>query len=105
MELKVEKLVYGGEGLSHDSGSTVFLPYVLPGETVAATPVETKKKFVRARLERIISPSPERIAARCPHFSVCGGCDYQHIPYQAQLAYKSGILRETLRRIGRVDWT
>ncbi|MGH9571953.1 MAG: class I SAM-dependent RNA methyltransferase [Candidatus Acidiferrales bacterium] len=105
MELKIEKLVYGGDGLGHDSGATVFVPYVLPGEAVVATPIETKKKFVRASLARVAAPSPQRIAAPCPYFSMCGGCNYQHIPYDAQLAYKAEILRETLRRIGRVDWT
>jgi len=104
MELKIEKLVYGGEGLAHHEGATVFLPYVLPGESVAAEPIETKKKFVRAKLNQIVVPSSERIAAPCPYFAVCGGCDYQHIPYDAQLTYKATILRETLRRIGRVDW-
>jgi 23S rRNA (uracil1939-C5)-methyltransferase len=104
MELKIEKLVYGGDGLGHHEGATVFLPYVLPGESVVAEPVETKKKFVRARLERVIAPSAERIAAPCPHFAMCGGCDYQHIPYEAQLGYKASILHETLRRIGRIDW-
>jgi 23S rRNA (uracil1939-C5)-methyltransferase len=104
MELKIEKLVYGGEGLGHDSGNTVFVPYVLPGETVSAEQIEKKKKFVRARLERVVAPLSERIAAPCPHFGVCGGCDYQHIPYEAQLEYKREILRETLRRLGHVDW-
>ena len=105
MKLKIEKLVYGGDGLGHHDGATVFVPFVLPGETVEASPVESKKKFVRARLDVVDEASPERIAAPCPHFSVCGGCNYQHIPYDAQLQYKSAILRETLRRIGRVDWT
>jgi 23S rRNA (uracil1939-C5)-methyltransferase len=105
MELKIEKLVYGGDGLAHHEGATVFLPYVLPGESVVAEAVETKKKFVRARLDHVVAPSAERIAAPCPHFAICGGCDYQHIPYEAQLAYKVSILRETLRRIGRIDWT
>jgi 23S rRNA (uracil1939-C5)-methyltransferase len=104
MELKIEKLIYGGDGLAHDSGATVFVPFVLPGELVLATPVETKKKFVRAGLERVVEASPQRIAAPCPYFRTCGGCNYQHIPYEAQLAYKSDILRETLRRIGRVEW-
>ena len=104
MDITIEKLIYGGEGLAHHDGSTVFVPFVLPAERVSATPVEQKKKFVRARVERIIEPSPERGAAPCPHFGVCGGCDYQHIPYDAQLKYKSEILRETLRRIGRIEW-
>ncbi len=104
MEITIEKLIYGGEGLAHHDGSTVFVPFVLPAERVTAAPVEQKKKFIRARVERVLEPSPERSAARCPHFGVCGGCDYQHIPYDAQLKFKSEILRETLRRIGRVEW-
>ena len=48
--------------------------------------------------------SPERIAAPCPHFGRCGGCQYQHMPYEAQLRYKMEILRETLGRIGRIQW-
>ena len=105
MDVTIEKLIYGGEGLAHHEGATVFVPFVLPGEGVAVTAVEQKKKFVRARVQRILEPSAERIAARCPHFGVCGGCDYQHIPYDAQLQYKSEILRETLRRLGRIEWT
>jgi 23S rRNA (uracil1939-C5)-methyltransferase len=105
IDVTVEKLVYGGEGLAHHEGSTVFVPFVLPSERVTAQPVEQKKKFVRARLEAVLKPSSQRITAECAHFGVCGGCDYQHIPYEAQLQYKSEILRETLRRIGKIDWT
>jgi 23S rRNA (uracil1939-C5)-methyltransferase len=104
MEIKIEKLIYGGEGLAHFDGATVFVPFVLPGEQVAAEPVERKRKFVRAKMERVLDPSPERIAPPCPYFGACGGCDYQHIPYEAQLRFKTEILRETLRRIGRIDW-
>jgi 23S rRNA (uracil1939-C5)-methyltransferase len=104
MEITIEKLIYGGEGLAHHDGSTVFVPFVLPAERVSAAPVEQKRKFIRARVERLLDPSPERAAARCPHFGVCGGCDYQHIPYEAQLKYKTEILRETLRRLGRIEW-
>ncbi|HXA77437.1 MAG TPA: class I SAM-dependent RNA methyltransferase [Candidatus Acidoferrales bacterium] len=104
MEITIEKLIYGGEGLAHHDGSTVFVPFVLPAERIAAALVEQKKKFIRARVERLLEPSPDRASARCPHFGVCGGCDYQHIPYESQLKYKTEILRETLRRIGRIDW-
>ena len=105
MDITIEKLIYGGEGLAHHEGATVFVPFVLPGERAAIEAVEQKKKFVRGRVEQILQASPERIAARCPHFGVCGGCDYQHIPYEAQLRYKSEILRETLRRLGKIEWT
>src|SRR5208283_5471962 len=66
---------------------------------------EQKKKFVRARVERILQAAPERVEAHCPHFGVCGRCDYQHVAYDAQLKFKSEILRETLRRIGKIEWT
>jgi 23S rRNA (uracil1939-C5)-methyltransferase len=105
VEITIEKLIYGGEGLAHHDGSTVFVPFVLPAERVAAAAVEQKKKFIRARVERWLEPSPDRASARCPHFGVCGGCDYQHIPYESQLKYKTEILRETLRRIGRIEWS
>jgi 23S rRNA (uracil1939-C5)-methyltransferase len=104
MEVKIEKLIYGGEGLAHQDGHTVFVPYVLPEEVVRVREVERKKKFVRGRVQQIVTPSPGRVAAPCPHFTICGGCHYQHIPYDAQLDYKSAILRETLSRLGRVAW-
>ena len=69
-------------------------------------PLERRKKFIRGRLPcSITEPSPLRVAAPCPHFGVCGGCHYQHIPsYRAQLQFKSDILRETLSRLGRITW-
>jgi 23S rRNA (uracil1939-C5)-methyltransferase len=104
IDVTIEKLIYGGDGLAHRDGATVFVPFVLPSERVTARPVERKKDFLRARLERVVEPSAERVAPPCAHFTVCGGCDYQHIPYEAQLRYKAEILRETLRRTGKIDW-
>lgn len=104
MDVRIEKLVYGGDGLAHHDGQTVFVPFVLPGEEVSVQPVQRKKKFVRGRVERVLSSSPERSVPFCPHFGVCGGCHYQHIPPAAQLKLKAAILRETLGRIGRVPW-
>ena len=104
MEVKIEKLIYGGEGLGHADGATVFVPYVLPDEVVAIDPVERKKKFIRGKLESIIAPSPQRIAPRCPYFGACGGCHYQHQPYEAQVPSKVAILTETLLRLGHIEW-
>src|ERR1700691_3704964 len=104
LDITIEKLIYGGEGLAHHDRATVFVPFVLATERGALGGVEQTKKFVRGRVERILQAAPERVAARCPHFGVCGGCDYQHIAYEAQLKFKSEILRETLRRIGKIDW-
>jgi 23S rRNA (uracil1939-C5)-methyltransferase len=105
MKVQIEKLIYGGEGLAHHNGSTVFVPFVLPQEIVEVAPVERKKKFVRARVEEWLTPSSDRVSAACPHFTLCGGCHYQHIPYEAQLRFKTEILRETLGRIGRIEWS
>ncbi len=105
MEVRIEKLVYGGDGLGHHDGNTVFVPLVLPGELVRIETSTRKKKFIRGRLERVVEPSAERVPAPCPHFGRCGGCQYQHIPYEAQIRYKAEILRETLGRIGRIQWT
>ncbi len=105
MEVRIEKLVYGGDGLGHHDGNTVFVPLVLPGELVRIESSTRKKKFIRGRLESVVEPSAERVAAPCPHFGRCGGCQYQHMPYEAQIRYKTEILRETLGRIGRIQWT
>jgi 23S rRNA (uracil1939-C5)-methyltransferase len=104
IDVRIEKLVYGGEGLAHHEGHTVFAPFVLPDENVSIEPVETRKKFIRGRVAQIKTPSIDRAVPACPYFGVCGGCDYQHIPHELQLRYKSEILRETLSRLGRVQW-
>jgi len=104
IDVRIEKLVYGGEGLAHHEGHTVFAPFVLPNENVSIEPVERRKKFIRGRVAEIKTPSAGRTAAPCPYFGICGGCDYQHIRYELQLQYKSEILRETLFRLGRVQW-
>jgi 23S rRNA (uracil1939-C5)-methyltransferase len=103
--LSIEKLVYGGDGLSHAEGNTVFVPYVLPGESVRAAAKTKKKKLVWGKLLEVTAPAAERIAAKCPHFQVCGGCHYQHIPAGEQARLKIGILRETLSRLGGIQWT
>ncbi len=103
-DLRIEKMVYGGDGLGHHEGHVVFVPFVLPEETVSVEPLERRKKFIRGRAAQVINPSPHRIAAPCPYFGVCGGCNYQHIPYDLQVEYKTGILRETLSRLGRITW-
>lgn len=104
MDITIEKLIYGGDGLAHHEGSTVFVPFVLPAERVSAAPVERKKKFIRARVDKLIEQSAGRAVPPCPHFGACGGCNYQHIAYEAQLQYKTEILRETLRRLGHIEW-
>ncbi len=102
--------MYGGEGLARVENKdaralTVFVPFVLPGEEVEAQVAEQKKGFAHARLESVITPSAERVAAPCPYFQRCGGCHYQHMEYAQQVKAKQEILRETLRRTGKLEWT
>ena len=108
-KLVIEKLVYGGDGLARvqepdGRAKAVFVPFVLPGETVEATIAEQKKGFFRAGLERILAASEGRIEPACPYYLRCGGCHYQHADYAAQLKLKSDILRETLERTARVSF-
>jgi len=102
--LSVEKLVYGGDGLAHTDGCTVFVPYVLPGETVRAAERTRKKQLIWADLREVTTPAKERVAAACPHFQSCGGCHYQHIAPVEQVRLKKDILRETLSRLGGISW-
>lgn len=104
IDVTVEKLVYGGDGLARYEGATVFVPFVLPSEKATVEVIEQKKNFVRGQLKRLLEASPERVEPLCPHFGVCGGCDYQQMAYETQLQYKADILRETLRRLGKIDW-
>jgi 23S rRNA (uracil1939-C5)-methyltransferase len=109
LRLNIEKLVYGGEGLARlsadeqGSGKAVFVPFILPGESVEAVLREEKPGFARARLERVLTPSPRRIAPQCPYFQRCGGCHYQHTDYEHQLEIKAGVLKENLRRIAKLE--
>jgi 23S rRNA (uracil1939-C5)-methyltransferase len=102
--LSIEKLIYGGEGLAHVDGNTVFVPYVLPGEQVSGAVRTRKKQLIHATLREVKQPSSHRIAPPCPHFGVCGGCHYQHIDIAEQVKQKKEILRETLSRLGGVTW-
>lgn len=108
MELTVEKLVYGGDGLGRlaqpdGKRKTVFVPLVLPGEQVEATIVEERPGFARAKLDRVLEPSLQRIEPPCPYFGDCGGCHYQHATYQEQLKQKREIVRETIKRIAKIE--
>ena len=104
MQLTIEKLVYGGEGLSRLDGEVVFTPFVLPGETIEAERTAARQHVQRARLVHVDAPSPHRTEPSCPVFGQCGGCQYQHSAYSAQLEFKRDILAETLARVGKIDF-
>jgi 23S rRNA (uracil1939-C5)-methyltransferase len=99
--VNVDKWVYGGDAMARIEGRVIFVPFVLPGELVK---VAVKDGDMHASLTEIVQPAPERVAAPCPLFTRCGGCHYQHAPYEFQLARKVDILREQLRRVGKIKW-
>jgi 23S rRNA (uracil1939-C5)-methyltransferase len=105
LQLPIEKLVYGGDGLGHANGNTVFVRYVLPGEEVRAEVTARKKKLIWAKPLEILRADAARVKPICPHFGTCGGCHYQHATYDAQVRHKLDVLRETLSRVGGVNWT
>ncbi len=96
----MEKWVYGGESLARVDGRVVFAPFLLPGETARLKVGED----IHAELVEVITSSAERVAPPCPLFAKCGGCHYQHAPYEFQLARKSEILREQLKRVGKIEY-
>ena len=98
----MEKLVYGGDGLARLDGRVVFTPFVLPGERVRVQAEREKPGLIHARTAEILEASANRIAAPCPVFGRCGGCHYQHAPYEDQLAFKRAILEEELLRLGKI---
>ncbi|MBI4166461.1 MAG: class I SAM-dependent RNA methyltransferase [Acidobacteria bacterium] len=103
-EIAPQKLIYGGDALGYRDGRAVFVPRVLPRERVEAEVVRVAKGIVHARPLRILEPSPDRIEPPCPYFGHCGGCHYQHFGPQRQAEVKQEILRETLRRTGKINW-
>jgi 23S rRNA (uracil1939-C5)-methyltransferase len=99
-QVEIEKPVYGGAFLAHAEGKAVFVPLALPGEQVRIRVTQSKSGYSTAELAEILTASPQRIRPACPYFGACGGCNYQHAGYEAQLAFKQAILRETLERGG-----
>lgn len=103
-QVKFDKYTYGGEVMGRlPDGRAVFTPYVLSGEEARVRPVFEKKNFVKAEKLSIISSSKDRVSPPCPHYEDCGGCHYQHLPYDKQLAVKEQILIDQLERIGGIE--
>jgi 23S rRNA (uracil1939-C5)-methyltransferase len=101
IDLTLTGLAYGGDAYGRDaSGRMVFVPFALPGERVRVDITEPHQQWGRGRIVHVLQPSPERIVPRCPHFTECGGCHYQHMPYSAQLQAKAEIVGAQLQRLG-----
>ena len=103
VDLKIEDIGFGGKGVGRASGKVVFVPYVIEDELISARIVRERKQFAEAQLVDVKEPSPHRVAPTCPYFGRCGGCAYQQIDYQHQLAIKSRQVHDLLCRIGKIE--
>ena len=101
-ELHIDALGNEGEGIGRFDGFTFFVRDAVPGDIIRARVLKLKKNYGYARVEQLLTPSPDRVAPRCPAAGPCGGCQLQHLSYQKQLEYKQNKLRDCLERIGGV---
>ena len=100
-----EVIAYGsaGEGIIKDGQKTAFVPFCLVGERVRAKVLKSKGDILYCKKDGIILPSSERVTPPCPVFEKCGGCDLQHMSYEAQLAFKRELLISNLKKIGGIE--
>jgi len=108
-KLELTTITHGGAALGRHEGRAIFVPYVLPGETARVEITEDKGRYAFARPVEVLQPSPDRVEPPCPHFGLaasggagCGGCQWQHADYPAQLRFKAEIVADQLARIGKI---
>src|SRR3954468_21206363 len=100
LELEVESLAYGGNGVARTDGFVVFVRRGLPGDTVRARVTKVKRSHAEALATEVRVPGPARVEAPCAHYPACGGCRFQDLDYAVQVEAKEAQVREALRRIG-----
>src|SRR6187455_467705 len=103
LELAIDSLAYGGNGVARLNGFVVFVRRGLPGDRVRARVTKVKRSFAEALAVDVLEPSPLRVEAPCEHYPACGGCRFQDLAYEAQVAAKHEQVRDALVRLGRVD--
>ncbi len=103
--VELTTMAHGGDALGRYQGKVIFVPYAIPGETVRAEITDEREHYAFARLVEVLEPSAHRVDPPCPYFGQgrCGGCQWQHIDYEAQLRFKAAVLTEQLERIGDAD--
>jgi 23S rRNA (uracil1939-C5)-methyltransferase len=94
-------VAHGGEAVGRIGEKVAFVAYGLPGERVALEVTETRPRYVRGRVAELLEGAPTRVTPLCPIFGLCGGCQWQHAAYSAQLDFKTEVLRDQLVRLGR----
>src|SRR5688572_19612911 len=102
IELQVDSLAYGGNGVARLNGFVVFVRRGLPGDRVRARVTKVKRGFAEALATEVLDPSPQRVEAPCAHYPACGGCRFQDLDYAVQVAAKEAQVRDALVRIGGI---
>ncbi|MCK5945311.1 MAG: class I SAM-dependent RNA methyltransferase, partial [Planctomycetes bacterium] len=104
LDLRTERLAFGGATIARHQGMAVFVPFAAPDERVRVEVTEVQKTFLRAKVVEVLEPGPDRVEPSCRHFGECGGCNYQHVSYEAQVRAKREFVHDALTRIGKFDW-
>jgi 23S rRNA (uracil1939-C5)-methyltransferase len=102
VELTIDKVVTGGDGIGRYGETVVFVPFSAPGDRLKVRVNVRKRNYWQGRIDEIIVPSPLRTRPPCPYYGVCGGCDLQHLSYESQLVVKKLMVNDALQRIGKV---
>lgn len=103
LEVRIENLTNEGSGVARVDGWVVFVPFALPGELVKCRVFRNHKNYSNADLVEVLEPSPERVTPVCPLFGTCGGCQYQHLDYSKQIAWKQRQVEELLRHMAGIE--
>src|SRR5919201_5322065 len=102
LELSIDSLAYGGNGVARRNGFVVFVRRGLPGDRVRARVTKVKRNHAEALAFELLEPGPQRVDAPCEHYPACGGCRFQDLAYDAQVAAKEAQVRDALARIGGI---
>ncbi|MFM2141482.1 MAG: hypothetical protein RLZZ476_26 [Verrucomicrobiota bacterium] len=103
LEVRIENLTNEGSGVARVDGWVVFVPFALPGELVKCRVFRNHKNYSNADLVEVLEPSPERVTPVCSLFGTCGGCQYQHLDYEKQIAWKRRQVEELLRHMAGIE--
>ncbi len=106
VDVRIERIVYGGAGLAHVEGRALLVPFAAPGDRLSVRVDLAAKagKVLQGSIELVLEASPTRTEPACRHFRVCGGCHFQHLSRETELGVKREFLRDCLRRIGGIRW-
>ncbi len=105
VKVTIESFTHDGRGVAHVDGKAIFIDEALPGEELEFIYTDSRKDYAEGKVDTLLTQSPDRGEAACPHFGRCGGCSFQHVKDEQQIFIKQGLLAEQFQRIGKVNIT